>query len=155
MTDPDTPVADEPRASDETPADERPEAVDAWNEVGAQLHDLGKSLADALRAVWCDEENRRRARQLREGLEAMARELGAAIKDSATREETRQIGTEAGDTARAVRDAGARTWQETLPHLREALRKADEGLQRLTKGERAGREEEPPSSGPAEDDRNG
>lgn len=121
----------QPRQEDLASEPPAPAVTDAWNEVGEQLHDLGKSLADVLRAVWRDEENRRRAQQMKEGLEAMARELGAAIKESATRDEARQVKDAGGDTARAIKEAGARTWQEAVPRMRQALRRADEGLQRV------------------------
>jgi uncharacterized protein (DUF2342 family) len=134
----DTPVEESASAAtDAPPADEDSSAAepqspgDAWKEVGTQFQALGAGLASAFRTAWTNEENKRHAKEIQAGLEAMVNELGAAIKSSTTSPEVKQVKTEAGRTFETFRVAGEKTVQEVRPTLLAALHQANEQLQKL------------------------
>jgi hypothetical protein len=97
---------------------------DEWKEVGSQFKELGESLAAAFQAAWKNEEVRQQAREMRTGLEALVKEVGQAIKDTANSPEVHRA------THDAVK-AGEHAIHEARPHLVEALRKVNLELQSL------------------------
>lgn len=121
----------QPEAGSEGAEVSQADPTEAWKEVGSQLRDLGASLADAFRAVSQDERNRERVDRMREGLEAMVDELAAAVREGGAAPEARLLRDQAGGAARAIRDAGAATMQEALPHVKRALRRVEEGIEGL------------------------
>jgi hypothetical protein len=124
-------ATDAPPAADDSAATEPQSPGDAWKEVGSQFQALGAGLASAFRTAWTNEENKRHAKEMQAGLEAMVNELGAAIKASATSPEAKQVKTEAGKTLETFRAAGEKTVQEVRPTLLAALHQANEQLQKL------------------------
>ena len=102
-----------------------------WQEVGRQFQVLGESLAQAVRTAWEKEENRQRVSEMRTGLEAMVRDIGKAIDESASSPQGQQLKAEAKRAAEAFRSAGEQTAQEARPQLIHALEKVNEELQKL------------------------
>ena len=93
----------------ETPKDA---TENPWNEVGEQLAALGQSIAGAFDAAIQSEENRARARELKERLD---------------------------DAGSSIAAAGAKTAEQVRPHLVSALKTVNEELRKLTERmERAG-----------------
>jgi vacuolar-type H+-ATPase subunit I/STV1 len=120
--------------SDEQPTQhEEPKSAssEAWQEVGQQFQALGESLAAAFRTAWHDEENRRRVQEMQAGLEAMVKEVGQAIKESAAKPQVQQVKGEAQKAAESLRAASEQTAQEVRPHLLSALRQLNDELQKL------------------------
>jgi hypothetical protein len=102
-----------------------------WQEVGRQFQVLGESLAQAVRTAWEKEENRQRVSEMRTGLEAMVRDIGKAIDESASSPQGQQLKEEAKRAAAALRSAGEQTAQEVRPQLLNALEKVNEELKNL------------------------
>jgi len=104
---------------------------DAWEDVGHQFQALGASLAQAVRSAWNDEENRRRVQEMQSGLEAMVREVGDAISDTANSPQGQNLQQDAKRAAENLVDAGEKTVQEVRPHLMRALEQLNGELQKL------------------------
>jgi vacuolar-type H+-ATPase subunit E/Vma4 len=109
--------------------DQKPQ--DAWEDVGHQFQALGASLAQAVRSAWNDEDNRRRVQEMQSGLEAMVREVGDAISDTASSPQGQSLQQDAKRTAENLVDAGEKTVQEVRPHLMRALEQLNGELQKL------------------------
>ncbi len=108
-----------------------PATGEAWQEVGKQFQVLGESIAIAFRTAWQSEENRRRAKEMQTGLEAMITEIGQAIKDSSASPEAQKARGEVDRAAESIRAASEQTVQEVRPHLVAALRQVNDELQKL------------------------
>src|SRR5512138_1245633 len=93
----------------------------SWQEVGRQFQALGESLAQAMRSAWENEETQRRVQEMRTGLEAMARDVGKAVEDTANSPQGQKIRTDAQHTAESLRTATEQTIQEVRPQLINAL----------------------------------
>ncbi len=131
-------------------AGNRTGTADSWREVGQQFQALGASLAEALRAAWQSEENRRHLQQMQSGLEAMVNEIGSALQDSTHSPQAQQARSEAARTADTMRQAGEQTFQEIRPQLINALHAVNEELRKLTnRMESANKSEAKPQEPPA------
>jgi hypothetical protein len=106
-------------------------ANEGWDEVGRQFAELGNSIAKAFQTAWTKEENRQRAEQLKNGIEAMASEVNRAIKENWSSPEAERMRGDMRRAAETVRTAGEQTAQEVRPHLVNALRQLNDELQRL------------------------
>lgn len=104
---------------------------DAWQDVGREFEQLGSSIARAIRSAWNDAENRRRAKEMQTGLEAMIKEVGEAIRDTAQSPQGQQIRDGVIRAADTLVDVGEQTAQEIQPHLISALKQVNDELQKL------------------------
>ncbi len=100
----------------------RPE--DVWNEFGRQRAELGKAVADTIRTAADDPENQRRARELSQSFDRMAREVGDAFTDAFSGEPGERVKEAAG----AVAAAGRAVAEDVRPHLAGFTRKAGDLL---------------------------
>jgi hypothetical protein len=123
-------VPEEPTV--EPPKDAQP--GDAWDDLGRQLNELGSAIARAVRAGIDDPENRRRAAELRDGLDSIAREVGAAFDEAAASPHGQRVKEEVGKAAESVAAAGRRVADDVRPHLIEAARSASERLKEAAAG---------------------
>lgn len=110
---------------------------DTWTEVGDQFQKLGESLSAAFHAAWDDERVRRHAQGARDGLEALAQEVGKVVSEMSQSPGLRQA---AGSAAKTVRTAGEEAFQEIRPHLVDALRQLNQELQKFIDSMEAGEE---------------
>jgi hypothetical protein len=116
----------------EEPMSEQPnQPNDSWAEVGEQFQNLGKSIAQAFRSAWEDEENQRRLQEMKKGLESMVTEVDQAIRETAATPQAQRIRTEAEQTAQTLRHAGEQTVEDLRPHVTMALNQLNEALRRL------------------------
>ena len=127
-----------------------PQAGESWREMGRQFQQLGESLSAAFRAAWDDEQVRRQAEHAKDGLEALAREVGKVVSEMAQSPDGRRATSGA---VKSVRTAGEETVQEIRPHLEDALRQINRELQRFVDRMQAGEASSkepggPPSSEP-------
>lgn len=120
-------MSDQPTQS----AEETSDQTNSWKDVGAQFEQLGASLASAFRAAWNDEENRKQARELQNGLENMIDQVSSAIKDAANSPEGEKVRSEATRAADSLRTASEQTVQEVRPHLVNALKQINSELQNI------------------------
>lgn len=104
---------------------------ESWREVGRQFEALGSALAQAFRSAWTHVESKPEARQVKEGLESMVREVGQAIEEAASTEEAQRVKEEAKRAVESLRVAGEQTVDEVRPQLLTALKKVNEELQKL------------------------
>ncbi len=104
---------------------------DAWRDVGRQFESLGASLAQAVRAAWNDEENRRRVQEMQTGLEAMVRDVGEAINETVNSPKGQEVTQDVQRAADNLVEAGEKTVQEVRPHLMKALEQLNTELQKL------------------------
>lgn len=102
-----------------------------WQEVGQQFQTLGESLAQALRSTWENEDTQRRVAEMRSGLESMARDVSAAVEDTANSPQGQKIRREAEQAAASLRTATDQTVQELRPQLITALQQLNTELQKL------------------------
>ena len=128
----------------------RSPSEEGWREMGKQFEQLGESLAAAFRAAWNDEQVRQQAEHAKDGLEALAHEVGRVVAEMAQSPDVRRATSGA---VKSVRTAGEETVQEIRPHLEDALRQLNRELQRfidrMQAGEGSSKEPgEPPSSEP-------
>lgn len=128
-----------------------PDANEAWQEVGLQFKALGESLAAAFQAAWQNEEARRQAQEMKSGLEAMVKDVGQAIKETANSPVGQSAKAEAAKAAESLRAAGEGTVQEVRPHLLAALQTLNQELQKLIgrlQSSKPGSGGETPAGGP-------
>lgn len=104
---------------------------ESWKEVGHQFEALGLSLAQAFRSAWSNIETKTEAQQVKDSLETMVREVGAAIEDTAKAPEGQKVKEDAKRTAETLRTAGAKTYNGARPQIISALQKANEELKKL------------------------
>lgn len=111
-----------------------------WREVADALNSLGESIARATNAAVDDEENRRRLRELSEGLAALSRRVGESVADASrapvaaaaardtapARPEVRDIEQAVVQAAEAVREAGETAAEQARPHVLHAIQLANE-----------------------------
>ncbi len=126
-----TPQAKAPEGPQTTTAGTPSASVESWQEVGKQFQQLGQSLAEALRATWYDEENRRKLQAMQTGLEAMVVQVGTAVKETAVTPAAQKTREGATKAVQGARVAGAQALQEARPHVLSALQSLNEELQRL------------------------
>lgn len=157
MTEYETPEEPEASAVDEV----EQAAEDVWNDVVASLDELGNAVGAWARAVTDDPRNRRRARQLKDGLESVGRQIGDVV-DNATRTDIgSQVGSAAAKAGDIMLDTARRVGDEVAPRLAGAFRSAAEGLRQTaermerratgtspTTGEGAVEPETPPGPSP-------
>lgn len=126
---------------------------DVWNELGRQLAELGRAVADTVRAAADDPENRRRASELKESFESMAREVGDAFSESFSGESGERVKEAAG----AVAAAGRAVAEDARPHLASFARKAGDVLRETAARMDPGRDEtqpaDPDDAGPDDTER--
>lgn len=108
-----------------------------WAQVAEALNTLGASIARATVAAVDNEENRRRLRELSDGLASLARRAGESIETAAASPEGEQVRAavvhaaetirEAGDkAAETVREAGDKAQEQLRPHVLSAINSANE-----------------------------
>jgi hypothetical protein len=152
MTDDTGQAPEEPKAAS---AGERGTG-DTWDDLGRQLSELGSAIARAVRAGIDDPENRRRAAELRDGLDSMAREVGAAFDEAAASPHGQRVKEEVGRAADSVAAAGRKVAEDVRPHLIEAARSASEKLRQAAAGmEQRAQAAKPSEPAPATDDEAG
>ena len=106
-------------------------AGESWKEVGHQFEVLGESLAQAFRSAWGSIENKTEAQQVKDSLESMVRQVGAAIEDTVKSPEGQKIKEDAKKTAETIRSASEKAVIEARPQIISALQKANEELKKL------------------------
>lgn len=148
MTDETGAAPKEPKAA----APEDRQTGDTWDDLGRQLNELGSAIAQAVRVAVDDPENRRKAAELRDGLDSMARKVGAAFDEAAASPHGQRVKEEVGKAAESVAAASRKVAEEVRPHLIEAARTASEKLREATAGmeqrAKAAKDEEPaPTAG--------
>ena len=111
------------------PQELRPGAT--WEDVAHELEALGKSLEDAVQAVWQRRENRERVRELRDSLQSMAQEVNCAIGESVATPEAQQARDQFRRVSESVRVAVERSTQELGPEVLSALRQINADLRRI------------------------
>lgn len=117
---------------------------EAWREVGQQFKALGESLAAAFRTAVNDEENRRRMRQMQDGLESMVSDVNKAIHEAVESPQGQQVRADVEKTAENLRSAGEQAVQDVRPQLLSALKTATEEMQKLVERmERGSKPDEP------------
>lgn len=108
-----------------------PETRQAWEEVGHQFEQLGKSLATAFTALWESEETQQHVNSVRDGLESLVDEVSTAVNDAAARPESEKVKTEAQKAAESARKATENVVEEARPQITSALKQMNAELQKL------------------------
>ena len=121
--------------TEETPQTPAPESQanvsDSWKEVGKQFATLGKSVGEAIQAMWSSEQTQRQVKEVKAGLETMASEVNTAINKVTSTPEAQKIKGEAVKAAQSAKAAGEQTVQEVRPQLLSALRTLNDEMQKL------------------------
>ena len=125
---PETPPTPEAAETEQSAAREN------WYEVGRQFQTLGQTLAAALRQTY-DEAGRQRLKEVQVGLQAVVAEVGGALEERATSPEVQEARAEVRKAAQSARAAGEHAVGgvvgEVRPHMLQALRRANDELQKL------------------------
>jgi len=143
--------------SDETPTTPPSEpssgTSESWKEVGKQFAALGKSVGEAIQAVWSNEQTQRQVKEVKAGLETMVSEVNTAVNKVTSTPEAQKIKGEAVKAAQSAKAAGEQTVQEVRPQLITALRTLNDEMQKLIdrlEAEPSPAPETPPDEPPAE-----
>jgi len=102
-----------------------------WEDVAHELEALGKSLGDAVRAVWQHQENRERVRGLQRSLQAMVDDVNRAIEESVTTPEAQQAREQLSRVTESVRVAVETSTKDLGPDVLSVLRQMDADLRRM------------------------
>ncbi|NPV07913.1 MAG: hypothetical protein HPY83_08125 [Anaerolineae bacterium] len=119
------------------------ERTDSWQEVGEQFRLAGRRMAQALRAAWESEANRRGMQTLEESLESLSRDVGQIAKEVASTPEAEQVRVSVEKVAQTARAAGSQALDELRPRLVAALRQLNAELDALIQRLEA-KEQRPP-----------
>jgi gas vesicle protein len=132
-----------------TPTPEpQPPVSDSWKEVGKQFAALGKSVGEAIQALWSNEQTQKQVAEVKTGLETMVHEVNTAVGKVSSTPEAQKIKAEAVKAASSAKAAGEQTVQEVRPQLLSALRTLNDEMQRLI--DRLEAEPTPPQEPPVE-----
>jgi len=151
--------ATETSAAAPTPEPAPADASGDWAEVADALNTLGASISRATKAAVDNEENRRRLRELSEGLATLARHAGASIETAAATPEGGQVQKvvvqaaetvrEAGDKAvETVREAGDKAAEQLRPHVLSAVQAANEKFRKAAEQWEVPEKPTPEAEGP-------
>lgn len=97
-------------------------ASEAWNEVVSELNALGEAVRRWVSAAASDEENKRRAAELKAAFERIAGDVSATIKDAADSEVGHSFKDAADKTGEAFKKAGEKISEEAGPKVASAFR---------------------------------
>jgi hypothetical protein len=109
----------------------RSETRQAWEEVGHQFEQLGKSLAEAFAALWDSEETQRQLSSVKDRLESLADDVSAAVDKSAASPEAQKMQWEAYKAVEATRQTTEKFVEEAHPQITAALKQVNAELQKL------------------------
>ncbi len=109
----------------------KPEAREAWEDVGRQFERLGQSLAAAFSALWESEETQQHVGTLRDGLQSLADEVSAAVNQTTAAPEAEKVKFEAQKAAESARQAVEKAAEEARPQITSALKQVNVELQKL------------------------
>jgi len=134
-----TPGVDIPEPVDETPGakDEGARGAEAWEQVMRSFDDLGKSVSGWANAVKDDPANRKRAEELRAGLEDMGKQVGVAVDRATKSDFAEHVGSAATTTGGIFFDSAKRFGEEVGPHVAGAMVAVADGLRDAIEGLRA------------------
>jgi hypothetical protein len=107
----------------------RPSTGTSWQDVGAEFEALGKTLGEALRAVWQRQDTEVGLARLRELLTSMIDDVNRGIDGTP---EAQQARDQLVRLTESIRAAAERTGDEMRPELLAMLRQANAELRRLT-----------------------
>lgn len=114
------------------------EARQAWEGVGHQFEQLGKSLATAFTALWESRETQQHVESVKDGLQSLADEVSAAVDNAAVSPEAQKVKSEAHKTAESARKAAEKAAEEARPQITNALKQVNAELQKLIERLEAG-----------------
>jgi hypothetical protein len=104
------------------------EAKAAWQDVIAQLDELGEAMGRWARAAVNDPDAKRHAEQFSEQMEIVADKVSTAVDDASKTDVGQQLKDAASKTGEAFRKAGESVSAEVAPRMASAFRSAAEGL---------------------------
>jgi len=131
MTDyesPSEPIHTDPVSGSESGTGERSGLDEAWSDVTESLDELGKAVGAWARSVKDDPQNRRRATELKDGLEGVGRQIGDAVDSASKTDFAQSVGNVAVKTGDIVIDSAKRVGDEVAPALASAFKSAAVGL---------------------------
>jgi hypothetical protein len=104
-----------------------PSSGTSWQDVGAELEALGKTLGDALRGAW-QRQDEAGLGALRDSLESMIQEVNRAVEGTPEAQDAR---AQLVQVTERIRAAAERASDELRPELVSMLRQANAELRRL------------------------
>jgi translation initiation factor 2 alpha subunit (eIF-2alpha) len=107
------------------------EARQAWEEVGQQFEQLGKSLAAAFSALWQNQETQEHVESVKSGLQSLADEISAAVNKTTVTPEAEKVKADAQKAAESARKAVEKAAEEARPQIASALKQVNTELQKL------------------------
>lgn len=110
---------------DATP-EQKSAASAAWGEVVSELDALGAAIGRWVSAATSDEENKRRAAELKAAFEKLAGDVSGTVKDAADSEVGQSFKEAADKTGEAFKKAGEKISEEAGPKIASAFRSLSE-----------------------------
>jgi hypothetical protein len=110
---------------------DQPTATDAWNEVGQQIQTLGASLTSAFNASVQDEEVQQQLKTLQSELDTAAAQINQKAKEASDSVKSVNIEEETKKLDDETQAAGQDLVKEVQPHLLNALKKIQTGLDQI------------------------
>jgi hypothetical protein len=108
--------------------EEKSAASAAWSEVVTELDALGAAIGRWVKASVSDEENKRRAAELKAAFEKLAGDVSETVKDAADSEVGQSFKEAADKTGEAFKKAGEKISEEAGPKIASAFRTLSEKL---------------------------
>jgi hypothetical protein len=102
----------------------------SWQDVGAELEALGKTLGEALWGAWQRQDTDAGLNRLRDSLQSMIQDINRAVDGTPEAHEAREGLVEVTERIRA---AAAQAGDELRPELVSMLRQANAELRRFTR----------------------
>jgi hypothetical protein len=106
----------------------RPSSGTSWQDVGAELEALGKTLGDVLRGAWQRQDAEAGLGGLRDALDSMIQEVNRAVEGTPEAQDAR---AQLVQVTERIRAAAERASDELRPELLSMLRQANAELRRL------------------------
>lgn len=123
----------------------------AWSDVVAELDALGDAIGRWVKAAVSDEENKRRASELKTAFEKLAGDVSDTVKDAADSEVGQSFKEAADKTGDAFKKAGEKISEEAGPKIAGAFRSLSDKLKESAQKMEARTEGTPEAGeGPAE-----
>ncbi len=106
-------------------------AGNQWDAVAKDFQRLGESIAEALKSAWQNEATQRQMRDLKEGLHAMAEQVGETVTEAKETLTGDEVKSEVKKAAEDVKGLGSKVYDEAKPVLLDVLKTLDEGIQKM------------------------
>ena len=102
-----------------------------WEAIAADFQTLGQNIAGAIKKTWNEDDAKRDMRNLRSSLQNAANQVANAVEEAMQSPTAANAKEEVKKAAGDVKDFGEKAYTDSKPHLLNALKSLEAGLQSL------------------------